>query len=126
MINWLMNLKNLFEGNQLNKDSSLVIQQAQQMFGIEALKKVASISEVELDKAHKQFGRSKLDIKRAILECRRFHKEALKQNDQKVLSAITLVIIFLRAELIGKAAAPARDRIDKFIKSPLSFGRKRG
>ena len=120
MLKWFVDFKIRFEANQLNKDARAVINQAQHMFGDEALKIIAEILKVELIKAHNQFGQTEVDLKRALVDCKRFHKEAVKNNDQKFLSAITLVIIFIRSQLVGAAAAPARFSINEFIKCPFA------
>ena len=90
------------------------------MFGHKAVEMVANLLKAELDKSFKQFGQAEIDIKRAIVECRRLHKEAIKRNDQKFLSAITLVIIFLKAQLIGEMADSTQKRILNFIDTPNS------
>ena len=118
MLIWFSNLKKQFEASQLNKDSLLIISQAQQVFGDDSLTTVSQLVDEEICKAHTQFGEEKIDLKRAIIECRRNHKEAIKSNDQKRLSAITLAIIFLRAQLVGELAGIAKNRIKTFIERP--------
>ena len=93
MLKWFKKVTAKFDANQLERDTIVIINQARQMFGHEAVKTVANLLSAELDKSLKQFGQAEIDIKRAIVECRRLHKEAIKRNDQKFLSAITLVII---------------------------------
>lgn len=43
------------------------------------------------------------------------HREARGARDEVALTACTLVIIYLRAEQLGDAAAPARAAIDAFV-----------
>ena len=120
MLKWFKKVTAKFDANQLERDTIVIINQARQMFGHEAVKTVANLLSAELDKSLKQFGQAEIDIKRAIVECRRLHKEAIKRNDQKFLSAITLVIIFLKAQLIGEMADSAQKRILNFIDTPNS------
>ena len=120
MLKWFKKVTAKFDANQLERDTIVIINQARQMFGHEAVKTVANLLSAELDKSLKQFGQAEIDIKRAIVECRRLHKEAIKRNDQKFLSAITLVIIFLKAQLIGEMADSTQKRILNFIDTPNS------
>ena len=120
MLKWFKKVKAKFDATQLEKDSIVIINQARQMFGHEAVEMVANLLRAELDKSLKQFGQAEIDIKRAIIECRRLHKEAIKRNDQKFLSAITLVIIFLKAKLIGEMADSTQKRILNFVDTPNS------
>ena len=120
MLKWFKKVITEFDANQLERDTIVIINQARQMFGHEAVKTVANLLSAELDKSLKQFGQAEIDIKRAIVECRRLHKEAIKRNDQKFLSAITLVIIFLKAQLIGEMADSTQKRILNFIDTPNS------
>ena len=120
MFKWFKKVTAKFDANQLERDTIVIINQARQIFGHEAVKMVANLLSAELDKSLKQFGQAEIDIKRAIVECRRLHKEAIKRNDQKFLSAITLVIIFLKAQLIGEMADSTQKRILNFIDTPNS------
>ena len=120
MLKWFKKVTAKFDANQLERDTIVIINQARQIFGHEAVKTVANLLSAELDKSLKQFGQAEIDIKRAIVECRRLHKEAIKRNDQKFLSAITLVIIFLKAQLIGEMADSTQKRILNFIDTPNS------
>ena len=43
------------------------------------------------------------------------HREARRRNDQVVLSAATLTIIYRRAMEVGETAAPARDEVQAFL-----------
>ncbi len=120
MLKWFKKVITEFDANQLERDSIAIINQTRQMFGHKAVEMVANLLKAELDKSFKQFGQAEIDIKRGIIECRRLHKEAIKRNDQKFLSAITLVIIFLKAQLIGEMADSAQKRILNFIDTPNS------
>jgi len=65
-------------------------------------------------RAHATFGTSEIDLKRAHLDYRNLHKQAQRRRDQVALSAMTLVIIYLRAELVGDDCVPARASIEEF------------
>ena len=46
---------------------------------------------------------------------RRMHNEARKQRDQQTLTALTLAIIYMRAERVGPVAQGARDAIHAYL-----------
>ena len=100
---------------QLNRDAPVIIEQAEQMFTDNRLAEIAMTVSKHLERAHRMFGRTPIDLQRAHHEYRRLHKEARSKNEQANLTAMTLVIIHLRSELAGADAAPARDAINKFI-----------
>ncbi len=66
-------------------------------------------------RAHQQYGTSAIDLKRAHFDYKRLHKEARKRADQTGLSAMTLTIIYLRAEIAGPRATSALEAIDAFL-----------
>lgn len=103
------------QARQLNRDAPVIIEQAEQMFTDNRLKEIADTTVSQLARAHEMFGRAPIDLQRAHYEYRTLHKEARRQNEQANLTALTLVIIYLRSEISGVPAAPARATIDQFI-----------
>ncbi|MEK9752708.1 MAG: hypothetical protein VW338_05785 [Rhodospirillaceae bacterium] len=103
------------EAKQLNRDAPLIIEQAEQMFTDNRLREIVALVVEHREKAHQMFGRAAVDIRRAHDEYKKFHKDARQRNDQLRLTAMTLVIIHLRAELNGIGSAPARAAIDQFV-----------
>ena len=102
------------EAKQLNRDAPIIIEQAEQMFTDNRLREIAAMVVEYRDRAHQIFGREPIDLRRAHDELKKFHKEARNRNDQLKLTSMTLVIIYLRTELNGIGAAPARAAIDQF------------
>ncbi len=109
------------EAKQLNRDAPLIIEQALDTLAESRLREVAETVGEHIPRAHKIYGQTPIDYKRAIADYRRLHKDARRNNDQMALSAMTLVIIYLRAEVAGPAADPARAAIDTFVAEPLKF-----
>ncbi len=103
------------EARQLNRDAPLIIEQAVQTFTENRLREIAATVGEHCDRAYRIFGRAPIDIRRAHDEYRKLHREARRRNEQSNLTAMTLVIIHLRAELNGVDAAPARAAIDQFV-----------
>jgi hypothetical protein len=115
MLNWLFGDKTEREAKQLNRDAPLIIEQAKEMFGPPSMIEVAKLAGQHIERAHKIYGTETIDLKRALDDYRKLHKDARRNTDQRGLSAMTLVIIYLRSELAGSAAAPARDVINTFV-----------
>ena len=115
MIFGLFENKTEREAKQLNKDAALIIEQAEQLYAPLRLRQTAKIIAEFIERAHVRYGTDKIDLKRAHFDYRNLHKEARRKNDQVGLSAMTLVIIYLRAEMTGAGADPARAAIDAFI-----------
>ena len=103
------------EAEQLNRDVSIIIEQANQLYSSKRLCDMAETVAELIDRAHLRYGKSEVDLKRAHFDYRGLHKEARRKNDQIRLSAMTLVIIYLRAKIAGPAASPAVAEIDEFI-----------
>ncbi len=103
------------EARQLNRDAPMIIEQAEQLFTDNRLRKIAALVAEHRARAHTLFGRAPVDLKRAHYEYKTLHREARRRNEQADLTAMTLVIIYLRAEMNGVATAPARVAIDQFV-----------
>jgi hypothetical protein len=103
------------EAKQLNRDAPLIIEQAEQTFTDARVREIAAAVVEHRDRAHQLFGRSGVDLRRAHDEYKKLHKDARNRNDQLQLTAMTLVIIYLRAEMNGLGSAPARAAIEQFV-----------
>jgi len=110
------------EAKQFNKDAPLIIEQAEQLYAPPRLRAMAETIVEFIERAHVRYGTAEIDLKRAHFDFRGLHKEARRNNDQVGLSAMTLVIIYIRAEINGPMAAPARATIDAFTASWLHDG----
>ena len=119
MLKWLSKKLDFSEINQLSKDASVVIAQARQMFGDEGLKIIAKMITKKIDQVHTRYGEKKVDLKRALGDCKIAHREARQRNDQQVFSAMTLVIIYIRAEILGAKAVSVCREIESFIDVPF-------
>ncbi len=102
------------EIKQLNKDAQVIIDHARQTFRAERVRDIAGLTAEHLDRARKVFEPNDIGLKRAIDEYQRLHQEARRQRQDALLSAFTLVLIYLKAEQRGEPCQPARDTIDGF------------
>ena len=69
----------------------------------------------DLEVAHARGGGDPSRYVPLIDHFRTQHREARQRRDDDALTALTLVIIYLRAERLGAHAAPAREHIDTFV-----------
>ena len=103
------------EVRRLNKDGPELVEFTYQSFRPELVRSVALLTRQHIDRAHGTYGTDPVDLKRAIAEYQTFHQEAKRTRDQVALTALTLVLIHLRAQLQGAACGPARAAIDGFM-----------
>lgn len=120
MLRWIIEYRRAAEARQLNRDAPAVIAHATELFQEKIVTEIRKLVRDHVERAHSQYGTSVVDLKRAHYDYKRLHKEARRRNDQTALSAMTLIIIYLRAELSGDAAAPACRAIDNFSNQNLT------
>ncbi len=116
MFRWYFEFRRDMEVRQLNRDASLIVRHATELFKPTILNEIAILVQNHIDRAHMQYGTSLIDLKRAHFDYKRLHKEARRKADQTGLSSMTLIIIYLRAEIAGPKARPARQDIEAFVK----------
>jgi hypothetical protein len=115
MFRWLIDYRSALEARQLNRDAALVIGHARDLFQPKAIAEICALVRQHVMRARSQYGTAVIDLKRAHFDYKRLHKEARRRGDQTVLSALTLTIIYVRAEIAGPAADPARHAIDALL-----------
>lgn len=115
MFAWITAYRLAAEARQLNKDAPAIISHAVELFQPKIVSEIAKTVREHVDRAHSQYGTSQIDLKRAHFDYKRLHKEARRRNDQTVLSAMTLTIIYLRAEICGEGAKSALRAIEAFV-----------
>ena len=102
------------EAKQLNRDAPAIIAQAEALYAPARLRVMAETIVEYIKRAHNRYGTEPIDLKRAHYDFRNLHKETRRKNDQVGLSAMTLVIIYIRAEIAGPKADAARTAINAF------------
>ena len=118
MLRWYFEFRTAMEARQLNRDAPLIITHAKELFREEILTDIAGLVREHVDRAHSQYGTSLVDLKRAHFDYKRLHKEARRRANQTELSGLTLTIIYIRAEIAGLGADPARQAIEAFVEDP--------
>jgi len=103
------------EAGRLDRDAAAIIEAARFASSTSKIRETALRVRDELQAAHDRGGDDPSRYAPLIGHFKSQHREARQRRDDAVLTALTLVIIYLRAETIGADAEPARDRIDAFI-----------
>ena len=121
MLHWYFEFRKNMEVRQLNRDAPLIIRHATQLFKPIILNEISVLVQNHIERAHAQYGTNQVDLKRAHFDYKRLHKEARRRIDQIALSSMTLTIIYIRAEIAGRKADPARHSIEAFLNEYLEI-----
>jgi len=105
------------EIHRLNRDAALVIENARESYRSELVRDIAILIHEKIGEAKTNCGDDVACLQRALDHFRKLHREARRRNEHVGLTAYTLIIIYLRAALIGPECAPAQDAIDGFVDS---------
>ncbi len=121
MIDRLLRFLSRFYGDErrakrLRLDAEEVIEIARTPARPERIQAIAEHIARDLSLAHERGGPDPARYGPIIEHFRIQHRQAKQQRDDRALTALTLVIIYLRAEMLGEAAAPARECINAFLK----------
>jgi hypothetical protein len=103
------------EIRHLNRDAAVVIENARESYRSELLRDIAILIQQKIDEARINCGDDATCLQRALDHFRKLHREARRRNEHLGLTAYTLIIIYIRAALIGAECAPAREVIDGFL-----------
>ena len=103
------------EASRLNRDATTIIEAARSTASTSRVREVALRVRDELETAHARGGEDPARYAPLLAHFRTQHREARRRRDDAALTALTLVIIYLRAQTIGADAEPALKRIDDFI-----------
>lgn len=99
----------------LNRDAAYVIEDAVARFGDERLRQMANTTRRYLREAREQLALPHLDTGNVLVQFQGLHRSARRERQDMSLSALTLVIIHLRAETHAEECAPARQAIARFV-----------
>ena len=103
------------EANRLSRDAATIIEAARSVSSSDRIRETALRIRDALEVAHARGGDDPSRYAPLVDHFKAQHREARRRRDDAALTALTLVIIYLRAEEIGADAEPARDCIDAFI-----------
>jgi len=103
------------EARRLDRDAVTIIETARATASSSKIRETALRIRDDLETAHARGGADPSRYSPIITHFKTQHREARRRRDDAALTALTLIIIYLRAETIGAAAQPARTRIDDFV-----------
>ena len=103
------------EAGRLVRDAEAIVENARAVSSSPRIREAALRTRDELEVAHARGGGDPSRYAPLIHHFRVQHREARRRRDDTALTALTLVIIYLRAETIGTDAKTACDHIDAFI-----------
>ncbi|WP_025769476.1 hypothetical protein [Thioalkalivibrio sp. HK1] len=120
MIDRLLRFLSPFFGDErrakrLRRDAEEVIEIACTPARPERIRRIAERTAQALSLAHERGGTDPSRYGPIVEHFRTQHRQARQQRDDEGLTALTLVIIYLRAEMLEDTAAPARQCIDAFL-----------
>ena len=104
-----------YETRLLNRDAQYIVDDALGRFSEERVVQMANATRVYLEDARDQLARPNLDPENVLVHFRSLHGAARRERQDMGLSAITLVIIYLRAQRHRDACEPAIRTIDDFV-----------
>ncbi len=103
------------EIRHLNRDAPLIIENARESYRSELVRDIAVLVHQKVQEAKDNCGDDTVCLRRALDHFRKLHRESRRKNEHVGLTAYTLVIIYLRAEMVGDGCEPARASIDGFL-----------
>ena len=103
------------EADRLDRDAATIIEALRSTSSSSRVRETALRVRDELDTAHARGGDDPSRYGPLVAHFRTQHREARRRRDDAALTALTLVIIHLRAETVGEDADRARNRIDDFV-----------
>lgn len=104
-----------YEVRTLNRDARYIIEDAEERFSDQRLSAMANLTRTCLSSANEQIGHDDMTIANVLPHFQDLHRTARKERQDMKLSALTLVIIYLRASKHHAACEPATTAIDAFL-----------
>lgn len=103
------------QARQLDADAAHLVTGAEGQYGRDTLAHIATLLRERIDEVHDlSLGKTEY-YEQGLKHLTEVNAEHRRANDQPAWSAITLAIIYLRAEMIGPAGAATCARIDAFL-----------
>lgn len=103
------------DGRVFNRDALWIVEDMERGYSVEDMRHVARITAREIASFHEALAQGSQTYAASIADLRRHHRESKRLRDAISLTALTLVIIYLKAEAIDEPGQPARAEIDAFI-----------
>ena len=103
------------EARQLNKDAQDILEMIHNVHGATRLAEIADVIRTARREVQERATGDPTFYKRGVAQLTERNRAARRRNDQVTWSGLTLTIIYLKAEVAGGPATPARAAIDSFL-----------
>ena len=104
-----------YEVRMLNRDARYVVEDALGRFADERVAQMANATRQYLKQADEQLALPHLGHENVLLHFQNLHRTARREQQDMALSALTLVVIYLRAQRHGEACALAIKAVRDFV-----------
>lgn len=104
-----------YEAKTLARDVRSLIDMLYGQHGAESMRKIAAEARKQIDEVHRRGLNDPQFYGRGVIELTELNKAARQRRDNIVWSGVTLAIIYIKSEILGDVALPARNAVDGFI-----------
>ena len=104
-----------YEVRMLNRDARYIVEDSLQRFNDERVTHVANSTRRYLIEADEQLAQPQLVLENVILHFQTLHRTARREQKDMAFSALTLVVIYLRAQRHDEACTAAITAIREFV-----------
>ncbi|MBO6947989.1 MAG: hypothetical protein JJ855_08410 [Rhodospirillales bacterium] len=99
----------------LTRDARAMIDMVYGQHGADSLAKIANETKYQIDDVHKRGLNDPQFYQRGVEALTDLNRAARNRRDNIAWSGITLAIIYIKSEILGELALPAKNAIDGFI-----------
>ncbi len=99
----------------LARDARAMIDMVQGQHGAESLAKIADKARHQIEDVHQRGLNDPQFYQRGVEALTELNRAARNRRDNIAWSGITLAIIYVKAEMLGELALPAKNAVDGFI-----------
>lgn len=104
-----------YEAKILSRDVRSLIDMLYGQHGAESMQKIAAEARMQIDEVHRRGLNDPQFYTRGVLELTELNRAARIRRDNIAWSGITLAVIYIKSEILGDVAQPARNAVDGFM-----------
>lgn len=104
-----------YDGKMLAKDARNIVDMVHGLHTSERIAKIVQLIITQIDEVHERGLNDPQYYDRGIIHLTELNRAARQRRDDLSWSALTLAIIYIKAEILGEHGMPARNTIDGFI-----------
>ncbi len=103
------------DAKTLARDARALIDMLHGQHGAASMQKIAVEARTQIDDVHRRGLNDPQFYARGVLELTELNRAARTRRDNIAWSGVTLAIIYIKSEILGEIAMPARNAVDGFI-----------